>query len=472
MNSELLFKPLRHLAALVESKQVSPVELTKIALARLDQLGPRYNAIVTITHDRAIAAAEKAQEEIRKGAYRGILHGIPYGVKDIFATAGGAPTTWGARPLKDQKFDYDAAVIQRLKQAGAILTAKLSMVELAGGAGYSHPKASLTGAGISPWGTNSWSGGSSSGSGSAVSAGMVPFAIGTETWGSILCPASYCGVSGLRPTFGRVSRYGCMPGVWSLDKVGPLGQTADDLGIILETISGHDPRDDSTNQGPFRYHRNVAKQPFKLGLLRGSTDHADAWVRANLEKAVDELEQADIAQIEEITMPDMPYEAVATTIILAETSAAFEEFTETGQGVDLTDQSSRERLYMRHAVLASDYIRAMRIRRKMSQVVNEVLLNYDAVIGPSYPTLALPIDRRFSSAFSGNKNQRDIIGSLGNLAGLPSISVPNGFGEPKLPTGIQFMGRPYSENQILGIARAYQEITDWHLKRPPNTSIG
>ncbi|MDA1188845.1 MAG: amidase [Chloroflexi bacterium] len=467
MNSDILFTPVRQLAELVRTKQVSSVELTELALSRLETLGPKYNAVVTVTRDRALQAARKAQSEIQKSNYKGILHGIPYGAKDIFA-ATGYPTSWGTAPVKNQTFDYDAAVIERLEQAGAVLTAKLAMVELAGGAGYRHPEASFTGPGISPWNPMGWSGGSSSGSGSAVCGGIIPFALGTETWGSILCPASYCGIAGLRPTFGRVSRYGAMPAVWSLDKVGPFAHTADDLGILLQALSGHDPRDDSTHKEPFRYDESKGKQPFKLGLLKGSTDSADSGVKANLAKALKQLEEAGIATVEEVELPDMPYEAVATTVMMAETASAFEDFTDAGHGAGLTAESSRRRIYSRYAVLASDYIRAMRVRRKMSQTADEVLARYDAVVGPSYPTVAPPIDKEFKTAFSGKG--RDIIGALGNIAGLPSVCVPTGFGDRGLPTGIQFMGRAYSENRILSIAKAYQGITDWHLQRPPGTT--
>ncbi len=206
MAANPIFLSLRSLGELIQTRQVSPVELTQIFLRRLEQMGPTYNAVVTLTRDLAMQQARQAEREIASGKYRGPLHGIPYGAKDLLATAGGIPTTWGAACFRDRCFDYDATVIRKLRDSGAVLAAKLAMVEMAGGMGYRQPNASFTGPGVNPWDKNRWSGGSSSGSGSAVCAGLVPFAIGTETWGSILGPANHCGVTGLRPTYGRVSR--------------------------------------------------------------------------------------------------------------------------------------------------------------------------------------------------------------------------------------------------------------------------
>ena len=207
---DAVFLPVRELAERVRTRQVSPVALTRLFLDRLERLGPRYNAVMTLTADLAEPQAQEAEREIAAGHYRGPLHGIPYGLKDVFATEGYA-TTWGAGPLRDQRFDYDATIVRRLRDAGAVLAAKMALVELAGGTGYRRADASFTGPGLNPWDPGTWSGGSSSGSGSAVAAGLVPFAIGTETWGSIMGPSTNCGVSGLRPTFGRVSRHGGMP---------------------------------------------------------------------------------------------------------------------------------------------------------------------------------------------------------------------------------------------------------------------
>ena len=226
-DSDLMYLPIRELGARVKSRQVSPVKLAEVCLDRLEKLGPQLNAVVTVMRESAMNDARAAESAIAKGHHKGVLHGIPFGVKDLLATKG-VPTTWGAEPYRKQVFDHDATVITKLREAGAVLCAKLAMVELAGGMGYNHPDASFTGPGLTPWNTKFWSGGSSSGPGAAVSAGLVPFAIGSETSGSILTPSAYSGVTGLRPTYGLVSRHGAMALSWSLDKVGPMGRTADD----------------------------------------------------------------------------------------------------------------------------------------------------------------------------------------------------------------------------------------------------
>ena len=250
--SDLAFRSVRELAELVRTRQISSIELAETFLARLETLGPRFNATVTVTRELALEQARRADEELERGEYRGPLHGIPYGAKDLLATRG-IPTMWGAAPLRDQVFDYDATVIRRLRDAGAVLAAKMAMVEMAGGMGYESLDASFTGPGLNPWDTTRWAGGSSSGSASAVAAGLVPFAIGSETWGSILVPGSLCGLAGLRPTYGRVSRHGAMALSWSLDKLGPLCLTAADCGLVLDGIAGPDPLDPTTTSRPYRY---------------------------------------------------------------------------------------------------------------------------------------------------------------------------------------------------------------------------
>ncbi len=234
MEERVVFLPIRQLSQLVRSRQVSPVELAETFLRRLEDIGPTLNAVVTVTRELAMRQARQAEREIAAGTYRGPLHGIPYGAKDLLATSEGIPTTWGAAPFRDRRLDHDATVVRRLRDAGAVLAAKLAMVELAGGFGYRFPNASFTGPAVNPWSRGAWTGGSSTGSAASVAAGLVPFAIGSETWGSILSPASICGVAGLRPTYGRVSRYGAMALSWTLDKLGPLCLNADDCGLVLE----------------------------------------------------------------------------------------------------------------------------------------------------------------------------------------------------------------------------------------------
>jgi len=465
MADNVVFMPIRQLSDLVRTKQVSPVELAETFLNRLETLGPDYNAVVTLTRERAMEQAHRAEQEITSGNYKGPLHGIPWGGKDLLATSGGIPTTWGAVPFKDQTFDYDATVVRKLEEAGAVLTAKLSMVELAGGMGYRQPNASITGPGISPWNKNTWSGGSSSGSGAAVSAGLVPFAIGSETWGSILSPANNCGTAGLRPTYGRVSRFGAMALCWTLDKLGPLALTADDCGIVLEAIAGRDANDPTTSERPYSYDASdVSGHRFKLGVLKNGTDGAEEAVKANFEQALEVLEQ--VADIEEVEFPDMPYEEITRTILFAEAASAFDDFVEEGKAAELTAPEDHYGPYARTAVLAKDYLRAMRLRGKMARAADEVVSRYDAITAPTRGSVASPLDQEFRGAIRGTA--RDIMGAIGNGAGLPSVTVPSGFNENGLPTGIQFMGRAYEENTILAVARAYQSLTDWHTKHPPD----
>ncbi|MGH7373105.1 MAG: amidase, partial [Candidatus Rokuibacteriota bacterium] len=289
---EVVWSPVRQLAEGIRARRLSPVALAETFLDRLERQGPRYNAVVTVTRARALEQARRAEAEIAAGRYRGPLHGVPYGAKDLLATSGGIPTTWGAAPFRDRIFDFDATAIRKLEEAGAVLCAKLAMVELAGGMGYRQPNAAFTGPGVNPWSREAWSGGSSSGSGSAVAAGLVPFAIGSETWGSILSPAGNCGIAGLRPTYGRVSRHGAMALCWTLDKLGPLALTADDCGLVLEAIAGRDPNDPTTSDRAYIYeHSNVSGRRFKLGVLKNATEGADEAIRANFDQALKALEQ-------------------------------------------------------------------------------------------------------------------------------------------------------------------------------------
>ena len=463
MTASPVFLPLRELAALVRTRRVSPVALTEEFLARLDTLGPRYNAVVTVTRDRALAEARRAETEIAAGGWRGPLHGIPYGAKDLLATGGGIPTTWGAAPLRRQVFETDATVIRRLEAAGAVLAAKLAMVELAGGAGYRQPRASFTGPGRSPWGEDAWSGGSSSGSASAVAAGLVPFALGSETWGSIVSPAANCGVTGLRPTLGRVSRHGAMALSWSLDKIGPLGLTADDCGLVLEAIAGPDPLDPSAVDRAFRYEAEDAPgRRFRFGVLRAAADVADADVRLRFEEALDVLRT--LGTVEDVTLPVFPYEAIARTILFAEAASALEGLVEEGALAELTAPEDRYGLYARDAILAKDYIKALRLRAVVARQVEGILTGFDALVAPGRFTVAGRLDEPFRSAFGGTV--LDPMGAIGNTAGLPAVAVPNGFGERGLPTSLQFVGPAFGENAILAAARAYQARTDWHRRHP------
>jgi Asp-tRNA(Asn)/Glu-tRNA(Gln) amidotransferase A subunit family amidase len=463
MADDVLFTPVRQLAEGIRARRLSPVALAETFLERLERFGPRYNAVVTVTRARALEQARRAEAEIAAGRYRGLLHGIPYGAKDLLATSGGIPTTWGAAPFRDRCFDFDATVVRRLEEAGAVLCAKLAMVELAGGMGYRQPDAAFTGPGINPWNREAWSGGSSSGSGSAVAAGLVPFAIGSETWGSILSPAGNCGTAGLRPTYGRVSRHGAMALCWTLDKLGPLALTADDCGLVLEAIAGPDPADPTTVDRPFRYEGAAPPtRRFRFGVLRGITDGCEAEVRESFARSLDVLR--DLGTVEEITLPDLPYDDITRTILFAEAASAFEDLIEGGTIAELTAPEDRYTAYARDAILAKDYLKALRLRGVMAREADRVLASLDALVAPGRSGVAPMLGGEVRSAIRGTA--RDVMGAVGNGAGLPAVAVPNGFGARGLPTSLQFMGRVWEENTILAAARAYQSATDWHRRHP------
>lgn len=470
MADSFIYKPIRELAELISSRQVSPVELTQTFLDRLEEFGPHYNALVTLTRERALGRARQAESQIHAGNARSLLHGIPWGAKDLLAISGGIPTTWGAAPFKDQQFDYDATAVTRLESAGAPLAGKLAMIELAGGMGYIHPDASLTGPPKNPWDTGRWTGGSSSGSGAAVAAGLVPFAIGSETWGSILIPANNCGLAGLRPTYGRVSRHGAMALCWTLDKLGPLCLTADDCGIVLDAIAGPDGNDPSTFSEPFNYDSSAAPdRRFRIGVPKGVLDEASDAVKENFEAAVATL--ADIADVEEMEFPEFPYVEITSVILMVESASAFEDFLAEGGPLELSGTGWHGRSpYARPAVLATDYIKALRLRGVMAKEVDQVMARFDAIAAPTAMNTATPIDEEFRSRSMTSAGAGDLMGSIGNGCGLPSISVPSGFDGDGLPTGIQFMARAYDENVCLAIAREYQARTEWHTRHPEEAS--
>ena len=460
MKTDRLFTPLRELGGLLKTRKLLPVELAELYLDRLERLGPRYNAVVTVMREHALSQARRAEGEIAAGRYRGPLHGIPYGAKDLLATAA-APTSWGAAPYKDQRFDFDATVIRKLEEAGAVLAAKLAMIELAGGMGYRQPTASFTGPCVNPWDANAWTGGSSSGSGAAVAAGLVPFAIGSETWGSILSPAGYCGLAGLRPTYGRVSRHGAMALCWTLDKLGPLAQTADDCGLVLDAIAGRDPKDPTASDRPYRYDA-AHREGFRFGVIMNVTEGCEAAVAENFTRSVVVLRT--MGTVEEIVLPDLPYEQITRTILQVEAASAFEDLIESG-GIDgLTAPEDRYTPYARDAILAKDYVKATRLRGVMAREIDRVLGSFDALVAPGRSNEAPVLGQEFRSAIRATA--KDVMGAVGNGAGLPAVCVPNGFGARGLPTSIQFMGRAWEENTILAAARAYQSLTDWHTRHP------
>jgi aspartyl-tRNA(Asn)/glutamyl-tRNA(Gln) amidotransferase subunit A len=441
---------------------VTAVELATCFLDRLESIGPEFNAVATVTRDLAIEQAERADRDLSRGHDRGPLHGIPFGAKDLLATKGIA-TTWGATPFRTQVFDYDARVIERLREAGAVLVAKLAMVELSGALGYRQPEATFTGPGRNPWDRQSWTGGSSSGCAAAVAAGLVPFAIGSETCGSIIEPAGYCGVTGLRPTYGRVSRNGAMAVSWTLDKLGPVCRMARDCGLVLQAIAGHDPADETTSRRPYVFDPDAARPPFKLAVLAGAAAGVQPAVRENFDAALAVL--SGMASIEEVELPEYPFRDVAITIFCSEMAAAFEGMIENEQVWELTAPECRPGAHAAQFIPARDYINAQRIRRRIEQDLDQLLALYDALLTPTLPMVAPPLGREFGEYCARYPGASDM-SLAGNCAGVPALTIPNGFGERDLPTGLQLLGRAYRENRLLAVARAYQSATDWHRQIP------
>lgn len=461
---ELAFSDAVTLGRLIAKRKISSVELTKIYLKRLETYGHVYGAVVTIMHERALREARRADEEIAAGHVRGPLHGVPYGAKDLLAAAG-APTTWGAAPYRNQVFDYDATVVTKLQRAGAVLCAKLAMVELAGGFGYNDADASFTGPGRTPWNRNFWSGGSSSGPGAAVAAGLVGFAIGSETNGSITVPAAFCGVSGLRPTYGRVSRHGAMALMWTSDKLGPMCRSARDAEAVLRAIAGRDPNDKTSHDKPFPAVRG--RRP-KIGVLKDSTKKTQPEVVKNFEASLAVLREfCDVTM--DVALPKGPYGAVFGAIFNGECASAFRDLIESGRSRELQSVDDRIGGYQVYAALAVDYVDGMRRRAILNEALVRAFEPYDAIVHPTLPTVAYPVGIPFDKAYPAYPGETGL-GSPGNLAGLPAMSVPNGFGENGLPTGLALMGRAWGEAQIAQIAKAYQARTQFHSRHPKLTT--
>ena len=464
MADDLAFASVTELGRLLRQKKTSATELATYFLERLERLGSRYNAVVTITRERALAEAAQADREIRENKLRGPLHGIPYGVKDLLATKD-YPTSWGAAPYQRQAFAEDATVVQRLGAAGSVLVAKLAMVELAGGMGYNQPNASFTGPGKTPWNPGYWSGGSSSGPGAAVAAGLVPFAIGSETSGSILTPAAYCGVTGVRPTYGLVSRHGAMALAWTMDKLGPMGRTMEDCGLVLEVIAGKDSKDPSSVERGFRMTEpRKGAGRLKIGIPKGADKDIQPEVAANFRQALNVMEdRLDVT--EDVELPDLPYGAVAGMIIGAEGGSAFDDLIRDGRLAQLTAPEDRTGGYPRLAISASDYLRALRVRRPMQRAIDDFLKRFDALAVPTRTTVSTPIDKAFRDGWPGITGGANVIGPT-NVVGVPGVSVPNGFGLQGLPTGLSFTARAFDEGKLVSLGRLYQDRTDWHRRRP------
>jgi Asp-tRNA(Asn)/Glu-tRNA(Gln) amidotransferase A subunit family amidase len=430
------FWSVRQLAGLIRTRQVTSTELTRMYLDRLKRFGPRLECVVSLTEERALAQAKRADEEIAKGHYRGVLHGIPYGVKDLFA-AKGTKTTWGSPPYKDQVIDEDATVIRRLDEAGAVLVAKLSLGELAWGDVW------FGGRTRNPWYLEQGSSGSSAGPASATAAGLVPFALGTETWGSIVSPATRCGVTGLRPTFGRVSRAGAMALAWSMDKIGPLCRTVEDCAIVTDAICGADGIDPAGVDAPFAWSAKTKLSSLRIGYVKSLFD-ADRPNKALDDATLDKLRSLG-ATLVPIELPKFPANAL-TFILEAEAAAAFDDLTRGNRDSLMVRQEKNawpNTFRSARFIPAVEYIQANRARTLLMREMDQ-----------------LPVDVYLTPAFGGDNLL------LTNLTGHPCVVLPNGFNAKGSPTSITIMARPFREGDALAVAKAYQDATDFHLKHP------
>ena len=471
LGSQVFFASIPELNALLRSKQVTAVELARAFGARLAAIGPAYNALALPLGEWAVRQAKAVDGDLKRERLRGPLQGIPYGAKDLLSVAG-HPTTWGARPYAAQVFDYDATVIKKLESRGALLAGKLAMVELAGGPGYRSASASLTGPGLNPWDRGRWSGGSSSGSAIAVAAGLAPFAIGSETSGSILTPAAYCGVTALRPTYGLVSRHGAMPLSWTLDKLGPFCRSAEDCGLVLEAIAGGDHQDPGSAGKSFYYTPQFAR---KIGDLRigfapaDFSDWAEEAARPAFQQALEVMRGLG-ARLVETRLPDFPYGPVIGTIIAADAASVFETLITSGKVEELADAKQIAGLKAGLEIPASAYLRAMRVRRLIQQEIAKLFLDVDVLLSPSRlgpaPGINEPLDRHPEGPAPKDGGLTALI-PAGNLAGMPALSLPCGFAG-NLPVAVQLAGPAFSENTLLAIGKEFQSRTDWHKRKPPD----
>jgi len=465
LGEDILYLSVRELGRRIKSRTLSPVELTESYLARSARLGSRLNAYAALTRELALEQARAVEREIAAGRYRGPLHGIPYAAKDLLAVKG-YPTTWGARPLAGQKFDFDATVIERLHRAGAVLIGKAAMIELAGGMGYRFASASLTGAAKNPWNETCWTCGSSSGSGAVVAAALAAFAIGTETWGSIVCPSAYCGVTGLRPTFGRVSRYGAMALSYSMDKIGPMARTADDCALVLSAIAAHDPKDRGSLAPaeaafPYPSPEERPSRPLRIGWLANAWKKVDQGVESTTGAALALLKKSG-ARVGEARLPEGPFEDAANVIIAVEGASAFASLIDSGRIAELDDPLGKIAGYVNEQISAADYLRAMRARGVLQKKMDEVFRDFDVLAAASLPITATPLETNLETELSFP----DPLGGIGNLCGLPAISIPCGLSDHK-PVGLQFVARARSDRAVVAAAHLFQQHTDWHIKRPP-----
>jgi|SRR5579872_2532872 len=445
---DFAFLPVTELSRYIREKKTSSTELTKMYLARLKKYGPKLVCVITLTEDLALEQAAEADKEIRAGKYRGPLHGIPFGAKDLFNTKG-IKTTWGAEPFQKQVPTYNATAIQRLYDAGAVLVAKLSMGALAQGDVW------FAGRTNSPWDLNQGSSGSSAGSASATAGGLVGFAIGTETLGSIISPSSRCGVAGLRPTYGRISRYGAMALSWTMDKIGPICRSVEDCALVLNAMYGPDGHDVTTIDAPLDWNPSTPLANLKIGYVksefertqggRGGTPEQAAARKKLYDDALEALRKSG-AKLEEAELPQTNSQN-ALFLLEAEAAAAFDDITRDGRVLQLRGQSRNDwpnTFRSARLIPAVEYIRAQRARTLLQQQFDEFMQKWDVLVVPQ-GTATLTIT---------------------NLTGHPQVCVPCGFLNGNSPQSILFTGKLYEEGTPLRVALAYQQATDWHTMHP------
>jgi Asp-tRNA(Asn)/Glu-tRNA(Gln) amidotransferase A subunit family amidase len=440
--NELAFYSILQLASLVKNKKISSVELTKFFIDRLKKYGDTLQCVVSLTEDIAMKQAMQADKEIAAGKYRGPLHGIPYGLKDLFSVKG-TKTTWGAAPYKEQQIDEDAFVYQQLQKAGGVLIAKFTLGALAMGDYW------FGGRTKNPWNLKYGSSGSSAGSASATVAGLIPFAIGTETWGSIISPSTTCGATGLRPTFGSTSRSGAMALSWSLDKVGPICRSAEDAAVVFNYIHGTNGLDVSAVNMPFNYTGKADWKKIKIGYAKNYFDKVDT---SSVDWKVLDAYRKMGANVQSVVFPDSTVYNfdMMGIIISSECGAAFDEFTRSELDEQMTRQTRNDWpniFRVSRLIPAVEYINANRHRTILKEKVNQLFDQYDVVICPTWA--------------SGNQS------AITNLTGNPAICVPTGFNKQQLPTSITLLGKLYSEATLLAAAKALQDVTTWDDVHPP-----
>lgn len=474
--SNLVFLSARELGGLLKSRQVSPVEVVEAHLERVKSLNPILNAFITTASDYAITRARKAEKEILEGNYLGPLHGVPYAPKDIVATKG-ISTTNGSRVTANWIPDYESTITERLNNAGAVLIGKTNLLEFAIGSGIFSGFGQVR----NPWHLDYSAAGSSHGSGAALAAGMVPLSIGTDTGGSIRAPAAFCGVVGLKPTYGRVSRYGVTTLSWTLDHVGPMSRTVADIALLLQVIAGADSKDTSCANEPVPDYNGALVRDLKgvrIGVQRGYFfDDLHPDVDRSLETAMQKLKDLGAIFVD-VEIPHLKYAAAAGAMIGMAEAATFHQKRLRESG-DRFDPLARERIERGNFVLAVDYIKAQRVRTILMEEMAKVFRACNVLVAPSNMSLPTVLESAETAA-SDVKPEPVPEGPsmemaaargafLGNMAGLPAISVPCGFSStaPTLPIAIQFYAKPFDEPSLLRVGYAYEMATDWHERRPP-----